>query len=70
MILGGKERCKSQNLYSKKFLEEVEEKQNTEDREGNNNTTPRQITLPNCETFVARYERTSRRNSLRNVTVR
>ena len=23
-------------------------------------TTPRQITLPNGETFVARYERTSR----------
>ena len=33
-------------------------------------TTPRQITLPNGETFVARYERTSRWNLPRNVTVR
>ena len=42
----------------------MEEEEN--DDEGNNNTTrcatPRQITLPNEETFVARYERTSRRN--------
>ena len=32
--------------------------------------TPRQITLPKGETFVARYERTSRQNLPRNVTVR
>ena len=32
--------------------------------------TPRQITLPNGKTFVARYERTSRQNLPRNVTVR
>ena len=42
----------------------MEEEEN--DDEGNNNTTrraiPRQIALPNEETFVARYERTSRRN--------
>ena len=33
-------------------------------------TTPRQITLPSGETFVARYRRTSRQNLPRNVTVR
>ena len=32
--------------------------------------TSRQITLPNGQTFAARYERTSRRNLPRNVTVR
>ena len=32
--------------------------------------TPRQITLPNGETLVARYERTIRKNLPRNVTVR
>ena len=33
-------------------------------------TTLRQITLPSGKTFAARYERTSRRNLPRNVTVR
>ena len=32
--------------------------------------TPRQIALPNRQTCVARYERTSRQNLPRNVTVR
>ena len=32
--------------------------------------TPRQIKLPKGETFVARYERSSRQNLLRNATVR
>ena len=32
--------------------------------------TSRQITLPNGETFVASYERTSRQNVPRNVAVR
>ena len=32
--------------------------------------TPRQITLHNGETLVARYERTNRQNLPRNVTVR
>ena len=32
--------------------------------------TPRQVTLPNRESFVARYERTSIGNLPRNVTVR
>ena len=32
--------------------------------------TSRQITLPNGETFVASYERTSRQNVSRNVAVR
>ena len=45
--LGGEERCKSQNLYSKKILEEVEEKENTEDHEGNNNTTKTRYTKTN-----------------------
>ena len=48
----------------KHILVGVKEEEN--DDEGNNNTTrsatPTQITLPNEETFVARYERTSRRN--------
>ena len=33
-------------------------------------TTARQITLPSRETFAARYEKTSRQNLPRNVTVR
>ena len=32
--------------------------------------TPRQITLPKGETFVARYERSSRQNLLGNATAR
>ena len=32
--------------------------------------TPKQVTLPSRETFAARYERTSRQNLLRNITVR
>ena len=36
-----------QNLYSKKFLGEVEEKDNTEDDEGNNNTRKTHYTKTN-----------------------
>ena len=32
--------------------------------------TPKQVTLPSRETFAARYERTSRQNLPRNITVR